>query len=107
MPIRILAAAAGALCLAAGAAAQSAPKPVAAAQPGLPPIPPPAPHQELIAAMRDGTRLAANVFLPEGKGPFPVVLMRTPYLKDRQAGVNFVKRYTGAGYAVVVQDVRG
>ncbi|HZZ37350.1 MAG TPA: CocE/NonD family hydrolase [Caulobacteraceae bacterium] len=107
MSIRILAAAAAALCLAAGAAAQPAPKPAAPAQPGLPPIPPPAPHQELFAAMRDGTKLAANVFLPEGKGPFPVVLMRTPYLKDRMAGAQFTQRYTKAGYALVVQDVRG
>jgi predicted acyl esterase len=107
MSIRILAAAVAALCLAAGAAAQPAPKPAAPAQPGLPPIPPPAPHQELFAAMRDGTRLAANVFLPEGKGPFPVVLMRTPYLKDRMAGAQFTQRYTRAGYALVVQDVRG
>ncbi len=58
--------------------------------------------------MRDGTKLAANVFLPEGKGPWPVVLTRTPYLKDgRMFAPAGAKRWTEAGYAFVVQDVRG
>ena len=32
-------------------------------------------------AMRDGTHLATDVYLPEGDGPFPVVLTRMPYGK--------------------------
>ena len=58
---------------------------------------------------RDGVKLAANVFLPAGPGPFPVVLSRTPYLKDalgELAGYS-AKKYTDAGYAFVMQDVRG
>jgi predicted acyl esterase len=70
---------------------------------------------EEFAAMRDGTRLAANVFKPAGKGPWPVVLSRTPYLKDgrkEQADAAAAmaaqgKRYTDAGYVFVLQDVRG
>ena len=64
---------------------------------------------EIITPMRDGTKLAANVFLPEGKGPWPVILTRTPYLKDgvMYASPAGAKRFTGAGYAYVVQDVRG
>ena len=31
--------------------------------------------------MRDGVRLAANIFRPKGEGRFPVILMRTPYGK--------------------------
>jgi predicted acyl esterase len=66
-------------------------------------------HLEIFTPMRDGTKLAANVFLPEGKGPWPVIVTRTPYLKD---GKMFAKpdtaiRFTQAGYAYVVQDVRG
>jgi hypothetical protein len=37
---------------------------------------------EMTMTTRDGVKLAANVFLPAGAGPFPVVLSRTPYLKD-------------------------
>lgn len=61
-------------------------------------------------AMRDGTRQAADVYKPSGAGRWPVVLLRTPY--DRRLGaahgqqVN-ATRLAAAGYAVVIQDVRG
>jgi uncharacterized protein len=64
---------------------------------------------EMTMSTRDGTKLAANVFLPAGAGPFPVVLSRTPYLKDALgdlAGYS-AKKYTDAGLAFVMQDVRG
>ncbi len=32
--------------------------------------------------MRDGTQLAANIFRPQGDGPWPVILIRTPYGKQ-------------------------
>jgi predicted acyl esterase len=76
--------------------------------------PPPTPaadmpaHDELFIAMRDGVKLAANVFLPQGPGPWPVVLTRTPYLKDgRMYSAAMARHFTDAGYAFVVQDVRG
>src|ERR1700690_1594933 len=56
--------------------------------------------------MRDGVNLAANVFRPKGEGPFPVILMRTPYGKPDDKS-DEAKRYTAAGYAMVVQDCRG
>jgi putative CocE/NonD family hydrolase len=63
-------------------------------------------EQDVMIAMRDGTKLAANIFRPKGEGPFPVILMRSPYGKpDDKAGD--AKRYTAAGYALVVQDCRG
>ncbi len=56
--------------------------------------------------MRDGVNLAANIFRPKAAGPFPVILMRTPYGKmDEKMGDG--TRYTAAGYAMVVQDCRG
>lgn len=64
---------------------------------------------EMTMTTRDGVKLAANVFLPRGPGPFPVVLSRTPYLKDvlgDEAGYQ-AKKYVDAGYAFVMQDVRG
>lgn len=56
--------------------------------------------------MRDGVNLAANIFRPKGAGPFPVILMRTPYGKMDEK-MDDGKRYTAAGYAMVVQDCRG
>lgn len=67
---------------------------------------------DLVVPMRDGVRLSADVYLPEGSGPWPVLVTRSPYPRiggkaafrahpDR-AGV-FVRE----GFAVVVQDTRG
>jgi predicted acyl esterase len=62
------------------------------------------PVEEMVA-MRDGVRLSTNIYLPEGQGPFPVVLIRTPYGKLTQA-VGFAA-LTRRGFALVTQDVRG
>lgn len=64
---------------------------------------------ELQIPMRDGVRLAANLYLPAGKGPFPCLLTRTPYHKDeaRTADPANAKAYTDNGYAYLVQDIRG
>jgi len=59
---------------------------------------------EQMVAMRDGVKLATDVYLPEGNGPWPVVLMRTPYGKT-QRGQS--APWTSAGYAYVAQDCRG
>ncbi len=58
-----------------------------------------------MVAMRDGVKLATDVYLPEGAGPWPVVLTRTPYNKAPM-GAQF-KQWTSNGYAYVVQDCRG
>lgn len=56
--------------------------------------------------MRDGTKLATDVYLPpEGGGPFPVVLMRTPY--GRAGGNGEAQKFCRKGYAFVSQDIRG
>lgn len=65
---------------------------------------------DLDIPMRDGVRLKADVFRPAGGDKWPVVLIRTPY--DRQLGSSFgmqmnAVQLAAAGYAVVVQDVRG
>jgi uncharacterized protein len=64
---------------------------------------------EMFMKTRDNVKLAANVFLPAGTGPFPVVLSRTPYLKDYLGAASGypAKKYVDQGYALVVQDVRG
>ena len=36
----------------------------------------------MMVSMRDGIRLATDIHRPDGAGPFPVVLERTPYGRD-------------------------
>jgi uncharacterized protein len=61
-------------------------------------------EREHMVPMRDGVRLATDVHLPEGEGPFPTVLQRTPYNKS---GVFSADAYNERGYALVAQDQRG
>ncbi|MGW5276328.1 CocE/NonD family hydrolase [Streptomyces sp. NPDC004044] len=58
------------------------------------------------ATMRDGTVLRADVYTPEGDGPFPVLVMRTPYDKNVTFGHDFLTT-ARAGYIAVIQDARG
>lgn len=61
--------------------------------------------------MRDGTVLYADVWRPGKRGKYPAILTRTPYNKNFQfptrAGYMNPQRIARAGYAVVIQDVRG
>ncbi len=60
----------------------------------------------LAVPMRDGIRLAADLFLPRGGGRWPTVLIRTPYNRKSplMTGYRFFAR---RGYAVLIEDVRG
>ena len=58
-------------------------------------------------AARDATMLAADVYRPPGKGPWPGLVMRTPYGKETIGARYAVAELAGYGVAVVVQDVRG
>jgi len=57
------------------------------------------------AAMRDGTKLRADIYRPKAEGKFPVLLVRTPY--DKTNEMEFAVRAAVRGYVVVAQDVRG
>lgn len=57
--------------------------------------------------MRDGARLATDVYLPEGAGPFPTIVIRTPYTRRSARAQRKPGMYCSAGFAVVIQDVRG
>src|SRR5271166_6896329 len=66
--------------------------------------------KDVMVAMRDGVKLAADIYRPTqygqlADGKFPVILMRTPYNKENSAqGAN---SFVSHGYVVVLQDVRG
>ncbi len=79
------------------ASSQQAPTTTQTAQAALP--------SEQMAPMRDGVKLSTIIYLPEGKGPWPVVLVRTPYGKASQTRLNGA--WTKQGFAFVAQDCRG
>jgi len=58
--------------------------------------------------MRDGVELATDVYLPEGEGKFPTLLVRDMYSNGTSAGrQRYAKFATANGYAFVFQSVRG
>ncbi len=65
--------------------------------------------KDLMIPMRDGVRLATDLYLPEAEGRYPLVLMRTPYNKKGIEGdpMYDYHRYVESGYVIAVQDVRG
>ncbi len=55
--------------------------------------------------MRDGIKLATDIYRPKGEGQFPIVLVRTPYKKElNELQAKFFAR---RGYVYAVQDCRG
>jgi putative CocE/NonD family hydrolase len=61
--------------------------------------------------MRDGAVLYADIYRPDKPGKYPAILTRLPYNKSiafpTGSGYMNPPRYARAGYAVVIQDVRG
>ena len=56
----------------------------------------------IMVPMSDGIALATDVWTPAGPGPFPTLLVRTPYHRRQMPPM-----YVEHGYAMVVQDCRG
>ncbi len=70
--------------------------------------------QKVMMPMRDGVRLATDIYRPKGDGKYPIVFSRTPYnfntwgngqmnTRTMQRALDWVKK----GYAYVVQNERG
>ncbi len=55
--------------------------------------------------MSDGVNLATDVWMPDGGGSHPTLLVRTPYYRERTFYV--AGTYVPEGYAVAIQDTRG
>jgi putative CocE/NonD family hydrolase len=75
-------------------------------------------RRELMIPMRDGAKLYTVLVIPKGRGPFPIMLDRTPYSADKATGRGFgplpenilsplSSELVRAGYIVAVEDVRG
>lgn len=68
---------------------------------------PVSPTEFVRVPMTDGTRLATDVYLPEGQGPWPAILLRSTYGRYFDMKGLLDKGYREAGYACVIQDLRG
>jgi putative CocE/NonD family hydrolase len=56
----------------------------------------------------DGVRLSTDVYLPDGPGSWPCILIRTPYNNnDPVKKIPLGRELAKNGYAVAIQDVRG
>ena len=68
--------------------------------------------EDVMVPVRDGVRLATDVYLPARygepvSGPLPVILERTPYNKRSPDRIERTCRYFASrGYVVVMQDCR-
>jgi uncharacterized protein len=71
----------------------------------LPSVPVVAEHNTALPA-RDGTLLRADIYRPAGGGPFPALLVRTPY-GEPAIRTSPVLPALDAGFAVVLQYCRG
>jgi putative CocE/NonD family hydrolase len=58
-------------------------------------------------AMRDGTPLSTDVYLPDDVGEAPGILIRTPYEKVTERFSQWGEFFSAEGFALIVQDVRG
>ncbi|HWF48321.1 MAG TPA: CocE/NonD family hydrolase [Bryobacteraceae bacterium] len=80
---------------------------VGVASVAIPPEPPKIQEQlGVMIPMRDHVRLAADIFMPSGRGHWPAILIRTPYNRKGAGAVGY-RSFAQHGYAVVIQDVRG
>ncbi len=68
--------------------------------------------KSVMLPMRDGVRLATDIYRParDGalvEGQFPTILCRTSYDKSAQRYVDIADFFTPRGYVVALQDLRG
>jgi putative CocE/NonD family hydrolase len=77
-------------------------------------------EENIMVPMRDGVKLATDVYRPAQEGQWPVLLTRVPYNKDLRFPIPQLQekriflelnldseRVVQAGYVIVAQDTRG
>ena len=70
--------------------------------------------QKVMMPMRDGVRLATDIYRPKADGKYPVIFSRTPYNfnswgdgEERTRNYQRAYEYIKKGYVYVVQNERG
>lgn len=64
-------------------------------------------EKNVMLPMRDGVRLATDIYRPSGAGKYPVVLIRTLYGSETPEYSRRGQYYVERGYVLAVQDTRG
>ncbi|MFC4312239.1 CocE/NonD family hydrolase [Steroidobacter flavus] len=68
------------------------------------------PQFDVRIPMRDGVELSTDLWMPAKEGKYPVILMRTPYLKTETEWLmapELGELFSKHGYVLAVQDTRG
>jgi len=63
--------------------------------------------EEMIPSGEQGIKLLTRVYLPEGEGPFPIVVTRTPYVYMQDDYISLGREYARHGIGYIQQDCRG
>ncbi|HTS52058.1 MAG TPA: CocE/NonD family hydrolase [Burkholderiales bacterium] len=66
-------------------------------------------EHNVMVPMRDGTRLAIDIYRPDAPGKFPALVERTPYDKTKSSEIQVGAHtfFAERGYVFMVQDTRG
>jgi len=64
-------------------------------------------EKNVMIPMRDGVKLAIDIYRPRHKGKYPAILCRLPYGSDGQMYAILAKFFVRHGYVFLVQDTRG
>lgn len=67
-------------------------------------------NRNQLIPLSDGVNIAADVYMPEGMGPFPALFAYTPYRKDDLGGsfsAHECRFFARHGYVCVLADFRG
>ena len=69
----------------------------------------PVKHFDTYLKLEDGVKLISRVWIPEGEGPWPALLMRQPYGREIASTITYAHPtwWASNGYMVIIQDVRG
>ena len=60
--------------------------------------------EKVVTFVRDGKKIDGRLYLPEGEGPFPVVIFSCGLLEPYTDYISRAKRFAQNGYAVVLYD---
>ena len=61
----------------------------------------------IMVEMKDGIRLASDIYRPKHEGKFPVIIARTPYDKKSHPYDYIAELIATQGFVFIIQDVRG
>jgi len=64
-------------------------------------------EKNVMVPMRDGVKMATDIYRPRAEGKYPVILCRIPYGSDGSSYQELGKFFVRQGYIFILQDTRG